>query len=139
MTTENISLFKAIGAKMDFLNQRQKVISQNIANADTPGYRPQDLKNADFSKVLGSLLQQDNKTVSAVGLETTDPLHIPPPNEPPKGQEGKQKKVYEVAPVGNAVIMEEQLLSSNKTIADYNLMTSLYQKNVGMIKMALGR
>jgi flagellar basal-body rod protein FlgB len=139
MTTENISLFKAISAKMDYLNQRQKVISQNIANADTPNYRPLDVKDADFRKTLGSILQEDSKSVTPVSLETTNALHMPPANEPPKGQEGKQKKVYEVAPVGNAIIMEEQLLSSNKTMADYSLMTSLYQKNISMIKMALGR
>ncbi|HOO82875.1 MAG TPA: flagellar basal body protein, partial [Alphaproteobacteria bacterium] len=52
MTTENIALLKALGAKMDFLNQRQRVISQNIANTDTPGYRPKDLKPVDFGNVL---------------------------------------------------------------------------------------
>ena len=139
MTTENISLFKAIGAKMDYLNQRQKVIAQNIANADTPNYKPLDVKDADFRKTLSGILHEDSHAVTPVTLETTNALHMPPVGEAPKGQEGKQKKVYEVAPVGNAIVMEEQLLSSNKTMADYNLMTSLYQKNIGMIKLALGR
>ena len=31
-------------AKMDWASQRQKVLSQNVANADTPDYREKDLK-----------------------------------------------------------------------------------------------
>lgn len=135
MTTENITLFKALGAKMDFLNQRQRVISQNIANTDTPGYRPQDLKPVDF----GSVLKKVTGGQSSVRLETTDARHMPPPNDVRIDDPKNQKKTYEVAPAGNAVIMEEQLIQSNQTVMDYNLMTNLYQKNTGMIYTALGR
>ena len=135
MTTESIALFKALGAKMDFLNQRQRIISQNISNSDTPKYRPKDLVPVDFGKVLGSVTKQGAHSVS---LETTKANHMPPPNEIPGARSRKQKETYEVAPVGNAVIMEEQLIKSNQTVADYNLMTSLYQKNVGLIRTALG-
>ncbi|HBR69875.1 MAG TPA: flagellar basal body rod protein FlgB [Rhodospirillaceae bacterium] len=135
MTTENLALFKALGAKMDYLNMRQRIIAQNISNADTPKYKPQDLLPVDFGKVLKDVTAQGTQSVS---LETTKPNHMPPPNDIPEAQERKQKEVYEVAPVGNAVIMEEQLINSNQTIADYNLMTSLYQKNVGLIRTALG-
>lgn len=135
MTTENISLFKAIGAKMDFLNQRQRIISQNISNSDTPKYRPKDLVPVDFGKVLQGVTKQGSHSVS---LDTTRANHLPPPNEIPGTKSRKQKETYEVAPVGNAVVMEEQLIKSNQTVADYNLMTSLYQKNVGLIRMAIG-
>ncbi len=135
MTTENLALFKALGAKMDYLNQRQRIIAQNISNADTPKYKPQDLLPADFGKVLKGVTAQGTQSVS---LETTKSNHMPPPNDIPEAQERKQKEVYEVAPVGNAVVMEEQLINSNQTIGDYNLMTSLYQKNVGLIRTALG-
>ena len=40
MTIDNIGLFQALGAKMDYLGQRQRIISQNVANSDTPGYQP---------------------------------------------------------------------------------------------------
>lgn len=136
MTTENISLFRALGAKMDYLNQRQRVISQNIANTDTPGYRPQDLKKADFSSVLKSVVKDKQ---SQVHLETTDAGHMPPPNEIQDPKQRKAKKTYEVAPAGNAVIMEEQLINSGQTMMDYNLMTNLMTKNVGLIRTALGR
>jgi flagellar basal-body rod protein FlgB len=138
MTTENLSLFKAIGAKMEFLSQRQRLISQNISNADTPGYLPQDVKDADFTRTLKSLLPSE-KAGKKVRLDITNPLHMPPDGAVALPDQAKQKTVYEVAPVGNAVVIEEQLLSSNKTMSDYALMTSLYQKNIAMMKTALGR
>lgn len=134
MTTQNIGLFKALGAKMDYLNQRQSIISQNVANADTPGFRPMDLKEVDF----GTVLKGVTKSQSGVQIVSTNAMHVGGANEVAAAKEDKQKKVYEVAPDGNAVIMEEQMLKSGQTIMDYNLMTSLYQKNVSLIKTALG-
>ncbi len=138
MTTENLALMKAIGAKMDFLTQRQRVIAQNVSNADTPNYRPQDIKETDFSKVLKNITQT-GKGVPNVNLDTTNGLHMPTPGDVNVNDPRKQRETYEVAPVGNAVIMEEQLIKSGKTVMDYNLMSNLYQKNIGMIRTALGR
>ena len=133
MTTQNLSLFKALGAKMDFLNQRQRVISQNVSNSDTPGYKPKDLVPVDFGNVL-----KDVTDKKSVRVETTDNMHMPPPGEINDPRSKKQKETYEVAPAGNAVIMEEQLINAGATVMDYNLMSNLYQKHVGMIRIALG-
>ena len=138
MTTENLALFKAIGAKMDFLSQRQRVISQNVSNSDTPGYRPKDIKEADFGKVLKNITQTGDG-VPNVNMATTNSLHMPTPGDVNVNDPRKQKDTYEVAPVGNAVIMEEQLIKSGKTVMDYNLMTNLYTKNTNLIRTALGR
>ncbi len=135
MTTENIALFKALGAKMDFLNQRQRIIAQNVSNADTPGYLPHDLRDADFGRVLKKVIDQDKLSVS---METTQARHLPTPGTVVDPKNREQKQVYEVAPEGNAVIMEEQLIKAGRNTMDYNLMTNLYQKNVGMIQTALG-
>jgi len=138
MTTENLALFKAIGAKMDYLNQRQRVIAQNVSNADTPHYRPQDIKEADFGKVLKNITQSKDG-VPNVSLDTTNGAHLPTPGEINQNDPRKQKHTYEVAPVGNAVVMEEQLIMAGQTVMDYNMMTNLLQKQTGLIKTALGR
>ena len=142
MTAQNLVLFKAIGAKMDYLNQRQRVIAQNISNSDTPGYRPQDLVKADFSSVLKEISRPGAgaaATPASVQLSLTQSGHISEEGQVQKAQEKKQKDTYEVAPAGNAVIIEEQLINSNQTVLDYNLMVNLMQKNMGLIKTALGR
>lgn len=123
---------------MDFLNQRQRVISQNVSNADTPNYRPQDIKETDFNKVLSGITQSKDG-VPNVRLGTTNAGHMPTPGDVNVEDPRKQKETYEVAPVGNAVIMEEQLLMAGRTVMDYNMMTNLLQKQTGMIRTALGR
>jgi flagellar basal-body rod protein FlgB len=138
MTIQNLSLLKALGAKMDYLNQRQSVISQNIANADTPNYKPKDLQKADFSSLLGPLSGDSGPGVKPVSLSVTNPEHILPGGEGQKAVSMAQKKTYEVSPSGNAVVLEEQLLNAGETATDYNLMTSLYHQEVRMIKTALG-
>jgi len=135
MTTENLALMRAIGAKMDYITQRQRVLSQNIANSDTPGYRPHDLEDADFSSVLKGVTGGKN----SVSMVTTNEGHMPSPNSVSKGKVREQKDVYEITPTGNAVVMEEQMIKAGQNTMDYNTMTSLYMKNIGMIRSALGR
>lgn len=137
MTTQNIGLMKAIGARMDYLNERQRIISQNIANADTPNYRPKDLKPIDFSSVLKGLdnngglrLAAPSSGHTASGLGGGDV---------PAAKTGEMEDIYEVTPTGNAVVVEEQLMAASQNVADYNLMTSLYQKQVRLMNIALGR
>jgi flagellar basal-body rod protein FlgB len=133
MTTQNIGLFKALNAKMHYLDTRQKVLAQNVANADTPGYVPKDLSKVDFGRVLQKVSKDNN-----VQVDTTNPMHMPPSDHIDDPKNRASKLVYEVAPVGNEVSLEEQMVKSSQNTMDYSLMTTLYQKNVNMIKTALG-
>lgn len=133
MTTD-IALMKAMSAKMGYLNQRQKVISQNIANADTPNYQPSDLTKLNFSGVLKKVTGS-----KAVTMETTSPLHMPAPNQIANAKAKEQKMTYEVAPDKNGVILEEQLIKSNEVQMDYALMVNLYKQNNDLMRTALGR
>ena len=47
-----IPLLSMLKERMSWLNQRQNVLSQNVANIDTPGYTARDLKPVDFEKAL---------------------------------------------------------------------------------------
>jgi len=59
-TTANLERY------MDLLSTRQKLVASNIANADTPGYKTQDI---DFQFEFMSLVNgQQPQTVQAEGL-----------------------------------------------------------------------
>lgn len=134
MSIQNVPLMKAMAGKMRYMDERQGLLAQNIANADTPGYNSQDLTKVDFGAVL--------KTVTGMNkirVETTNPGHMPGPNAVDNAKDVKDKVVYEVAPDGNGVIIEEQMVKANQTMMDYNLMTNLMTKQVAMYRMALGR
>ena len=49
---EEIDLFRLAGSRMRYLTERQSVVARNIANADTPGYRAQDLTPFSFDSLL---------------------------------------------------------------------------------------
>ena len=56
------SLTNSLETYMDLLSMRQKLVSSNIANADTPGYKTQDLDaESSFESMLtGGMAQQAN-------------------------------------------------------------------------------
>lgn len=134
MDIKNIALFQAMGAKMNYLSTRQGVLAQNIANADTPEYRARDLTEVDFGAIL-----QDVSGSKKMRLDRTAPGHMVPGGSLDSAQNRKSRVTYEVAPADNSVIIEEQMVKASQTTMDYNLMTNLMRKNVGMIQTALGQ
>ena len=134
--TQDISLFKALGAKMQYLDANQTVIAQNIANADTPDYRTRQLSELDFGSLLDKVKERGRMHVS---MEATDAQHLGAGLNVDDVRNKKQKITYEVAPAGNAVILEEEMVKSSQNTMDYNMVTNLYTKHVAMMKVALGR
>lgn len=133
---DNIGVMKGLAAKMGYLNQRQAQLAQNVANADTPGYIPQDLKEVDFSNIMQRALGGGMKKVSQAA---THVRHMNNSEDVKDPRAREQREAYEVAPAGNAVVLEEQMIKAGRNAMDYNLMTSLYRKNVNMLRMAIGR
>jgi flagellar basal-body rod protein FlgB len=122
-------------AKMGYLDHRQKVLAQNIANADTPGYQAHDLTKVDFGVMLKNITG-DHLAMNPVNTQAG---HMSPGGNIDNAKDREQRMTYEVAPAGNAVSLEEQMINASRNTVDYNLMTTLYQKNVNMIRTALGR
>jgi flagellar basal-body rod protein FlgB len=133
MDLGKLTLFKMVGARLGYLSERQNVLSQNIANADTPNYRPSDLKPMNFQ----SLVRGDQRIRMAV----TSQAHLAGVTPAANFQAVKQAfgKTYETAPNGNAVVLEEEMMKVAEIQQNYQLATNLYQKNVTMLRSAIGR
>ena len=142
---QDLTVLQAAITKMHWNEARQKVISQNIANADTPGYQPMDIKPLDFKELLKSSASPLPGAASGgasggVHLAATNPMHISLGGG--SGSSGnpaakKEKDPYETSPSGNAVVLEEQLLKMNQNYTDHHLTTAIYQKNIDMLKDAI--
>jgi len=151
MDFSRIPLFQGLVHKMGWLAQRQQVLARNIANVNTPGFKPKDIEAPDFSALLerrgpgsnsgvggGSVARQ----AAAVPLMVTHPRHMPAG----PGDEQTSAKEYKIdtkdAPKrisGNAVVLENELMKVGKTAMDYELSTNIYKRYVAMFRMALGR
>jgi len=133
MDLSKTALFGAVKSRLKWLTQRQSVLSQNIANADTPKYKARDLKPLNFDGLI-------KRQARPLRLNVTRADHL-------KGQVrnvgefavGKEKKPYETAPAGNSVIIEEQMNKINETAISHKIMVNLYRKNIDMIKIAIGK
>ncbi len=127
------ALFGAVKSRLQWLTQRQSVLSQNIANADTPKYKARDLKPLNFDGMI-------KRRVQPLRLNVTNADHL-------KGRVrnvgefavGKEKKPYETTPSGNSVILEEQMNKVNETAISNKIMTDIYRKHIDMIKIAIGK
>lgn len=149
MTTENLKVLQAFTQKIDWAEQRQKQLAQNIANADTPSYRPGDLVPLNFkgllnnsSSALSLATGQSGSTAAPVApqLTATSASHLNlngGPGGAPDAKGQPQKRTYEIAPAGNSVVLEEQLMKLGENYAEHRMMTNLYQKNIDMLKMSL--
>lgn len=132
MAISDTPLVGMLTQKMDWLTQRQRVLAQNIANADTPGYRARDIEAIDFERALKG--QQ-----GALQLAVTSPAHVTSPSGQESFRSVRNRSPYEVAPDGNQVVIEEQMMRLSETAGDFELTTGLYRKYMGLYRMALGR
>ncbi|CCG39660.1 flagellar basal body rod protein FlgB [Magnetospirillum molischianum] len=130
---DKLDIFKVTKAQMDWLAQRQEVLAENIANANTPRYLPKDLKPVSFKEVLTGT---QAPTVTAVA---TNSAHIVPEMGIDPFKSVTQRKTYESAPDGNAVILEEQMAKIGESGTSFNTSASLFQKYQKMIMNALGQ
>lgn len=130
MDPSGIGLFRLAEERLAWLDRRQAVLAQNVANADTPGYQPRDIR--PFNEVLA----RAGGTGSAA-MAQTSALHLAPlaAHAPDLLQPRPQAR----APDGNAVGMEQQLVKVADTGTAQELATTLYRKYHGMFRLALGR
>lgn len=132
MDFSSIPLFDRITQRMSWLSERTRVLSQNIANADTAGYQPKDLKPLDFEAEMRRLAPVEPRRTSAHHLTGT----VAPAGD---FDAKKARKTYETTPAGNAVVIEEQMMKVSETQTNYNMMVNLYRKHVDLFKTAIGR
>lgn len=132
MDLAKLPLFGALTRKMNWLTAREKVLAENVANVNTPNYKASDLRPLDFRQELASV-QPKLQPV------TTDPKHltgtVPARDVALETQTTEEARNLD----GNTVSIEDEMLKVSQTAADYQLMTNLYRKQVGILKEAIGR
>lgn len=130
MAVSSIGLFQALADKMRWHQQRQGVLSENIANADTPGYIERDLDPYSFDKAM--------KSVATVTTATTSPTHISVSSGGDDAGFGSQSSPFEITPSGNGVTLEDEMMKVASNDMDYQTVTTLYTKSMAILRTAIG-
>jgi len=124
--TDSISLFALASRKMEWLGVRQKVVAENVANADTPGFKAKDIDS--FETMLGRARRAD-------GLELTNARHI-------SGTQGSSvginvdETAWDETMDGNTVVLEQQTILSNDIHENFRLATQIYRKGHDLMNLA---
>ena len=130
MQIGGMNLFQALSDKMRWHQERQGVLAENIANADTPGYVQRDLKTFSFGDEMSS--------IATVTTSLTSPTHISA-GSGGRGLFGKNSAPFEITPSGNGVTLEDEMMKVAGNDMDYQAVTALYSRSIRLLKVALGR
>ena len=134
MDITNLPMFGMLKGRLNWVGQRQQVISQNIANADTPQYRARDIEEFDFKKTLRAHAPK-NANGGGMSMRVTHPMHITGGGESSASAASTvDRRPYETAPDGNSVILEEQMVKMNEAAVQHSTMVGLYRKHLQMIR-----
>jgi flagellar basal-body rod protein FlgB len=124
-------LLALASARLAHASQRNTVIARNIAHADTPGFKAQDLAEFDFARMAASESAQP---------KATRPGHAVAPL--PQGRvdvETREVPATDESPDGNTVTLEEQMVKAAETRGQFELAATLYSKHLSLLRTAIGR
>jgi flagellar basal-body rod protein FlgB len=132
MDLPDVPLLAMLRERMTWLHQRQDVLAQNVANADTPGFVAHDLKPLDFEKAL-------SESGNSATLMTTDTRHISITPSHASKFEDQEAPDQESSPNGNSVALEAEMVKVSDTQSQFQAAANLYPKTMSMMKMAIGQ
>lgn len=132
MDLNRIPLFQMMTRRMGWLSDRQRVLAENIANSDTPGYQARDLRPLDFRRELA----QSTARITPVA---TDARHLAARGGGAGDPRSERTRPTETTISGNAVTVEQEMMKAGETQNDYQLVTTLYRRHMGLLRSVLAR
>lgn len=130
MPISNIPIFSMLRTRMQWHQERQRLLAENVANADTPKFKPRDLAPPK--------LDPSRSTAGSLQLVRTSPAHLTSSAVGGPFQLDR-KGDFETRPAGNAVSLEDEMMKVASNQMDYQAATALYTRGLGLIKTALGK
>jgi flagellar basal-body rod protein FlgB len=130
MPISDIPILSMLRTKLQWHQERQRLLAENVANADTPEFKPSDLAPPKFDPASSG--------VAPVALLRTSPAHL-------ASAEGaatfdlQRGGPFEIVPTGNAVTLEDEMMKVASNQMDFQAATALYTRGLGLIKTAIGR
>jgi flagellar basal-body rod protein FlgB len=133
MSLTDLNVLSALKIKMGWHQTRQNILAENVANADTPGYRARELRPPDFTEML------NGRPSGGPSMTRTNTMHIGVGASGLSSFRLDEAGDYEVSPSGNAVSLEDQMMNVAENQMDYQLATTLYSRSLGLLRTAISR
>jgi len=127
----DLPLFSMLRTRMQWHQERQRVLAQNVANSDTRDFKPRDLTPLQFEKTgagtAGMTLRRPEGTQTAYAAGSM------------AGLKSSQSRGFEARQSGAAVNLEDEMLKVAANQMDFQAASSLYTKSMGLLKIAIGK
>jgi flagellar basal-body rod protein FlgB len=140
MEPGDIPLLAMLKGRLGYLSDRQRLIAENVANADTPGYKARDVKPFSFEAHVqaasGSSGAGSVAATPAGVMAVTQPGHMQPKGAP-LGVKPVKAPDSEVTLDGNGVVLEDEMVKLTQARMDYDAAIGFYQKSIGLLKLAI--
>lgn len=134
MSISDIPALAALRTRMRWHQERQRVLAENVANSDTPNFKPRDLVEPKFTASGASASRG-----AALTLASTTMGQDIAPSGPTTRFDQNRNAGFETRPAGNAVSLEDQMLKASANQMDYAAATSLYTQSLHLLKVAIGK
>ena len=135
MSINDLPTLSMLRTKMQWHQERQRVLSENVSNSDTPNFKPRDLVEPKFDAVGANA---PGSTGSLAMVQTSTGHNIAAPGAEQTFAQNR-KVGFETRPAGNAVNLEDEMLKVSANQMDYAAVTSLYSKSLQLLKTAIGK
>jgi flagellar basal-body rod protein FlgB len=133
MDINAIPLFSMLKSRLGYVNARERLISQNVANADTSGYAPKDLKAFN----IGQALAGPAASAGVIKPMQTEPGHMSAPGVQSQIQwKIEDSPDSETTLSGNKVALEDEMAKMSQARMDYEAAVGFYQKAMSLLQMA---
>lgn len=124
-----LPIFQTASALAGYATTRQSAISQNMANADTPGYRAQDLPEfSETFKDYGPSLE----------MRTTREKHFSAIENRFSTNLREVVRPGNAAPNGNSVSMETEMMTAAENKISHDMALTVYRSSLTLLRTALG-
>ena len=134
MSINDLPALSVLRTKMQWHQERQRVLAENVSNSDTPKFKPRDLVEPKFNDAGASAAG----STGALALLRTSQGHISTSGADPSFEQNRRAG-FQTRPAGNAVNLEDEMLKVSANQMDYAAATSLYSKSLHLLKMAVGK
>ena len=134
MSINDLPVLSVLRTKMQWHQERQRILAENVSNSDTPNFKPRDLVEPKFNSAGANV----GGSMGSLAMMRTSTGHIAPSGAPDSFEQNR-KMAFETRPAGNSVNLEDEMMKASANQMDYAAVSSLYSRSLHLIKTAIGK
>ncbi len=134
MAISDLPTLSILRTKMQWHEERQRVLAENVSNSNTPNFKPRDLVEPKFEVGSGKV----DGGATTLAMARTSASHIASDNADPSFGENNHAG-FLTRPAGNSVSLEDEMLKVSSNQMNYAAVTELYSKSLHLLKTAIGK